>query len=91
MLASLYQAKSLNLAGSAAFTAAVMAVVAGMALVTQPARRSGAALLLAACALLAGAFGFIDRRAAAPLLPAPLVGSPRLREGALRGRDRTGH
>jgi MFS family permease len=77
--------KSLNLAGSATFTAAVMAFVVGTTLVTQPARRAGAALLLAACALLAGAFVLIDRRAGAPLLPAPLLGSPRLRQGTWGG------
>lgn len=74
--------KSLNLAGSATFTAAVMAFVVGATLVTQPARRLSGGLLLAACVVLAGAFVRIDHRAAAPLLPARLLGSARLRQGA---------
>jgi MFS family permease len=75
-------AKSLNLAGSAAFTAAVMAFVVGTTLITQPARRVAGGLLLAICALLAAAFVLIDHRAAAPLLPARLLRHARLREGA---------
>jgi MFS family permease len=39
-------ARSLNLAGSAAFTAAVMAFVVGTTLITQPARRIDGGLLL---------------------------------------------
>jgi MFS family permease len=75
-------AKSLNLAGSATFTAAVMALVVGATLITQPARRVDGSLLLAVCVVLAGAFGRIDHRAAAPLLPARLLGYARLRQGA---------
>ncbi len=75
-------ARSLNLAGSAAFTAAVMAFVVGTALITQPARRIVGGLLLAVCVVLAGAFVLIDRRAAAPLLPPRLLAYARLRQGA---------
>ena len=75
-------ARSLNLAGSAAFTAAVMAFVVGTTLIAQPSRRIDGGLLLAACVVLAGAFVFIDRGAAAPLLPARLLGHARLRQGA---------
>ena len=75
-------AKSLNLAGAATFTGAVMAFVVGTTLITQPARRVGGELLLAIGAMLAGGFLLIDRRAAAPLLPARLLGSARLRQGA---------
>ena len=75
-------AESLNLAGAATFTAAVMALVVGTTLITQPARRAGGELLLASCAVLAGGFLLIDRHAAAPLLPARLLGSARLRQGA---------
>ncbi len=67
-------ARSLNLAGFAAFTAAVMAFVVGTTLITQPARRIDGGLLLAACIVLAGAFVLIDRRAAEPLLPPRLLG-----------------
>ena len=75
-------ARSLNLAGAATFTGAVMAFVVGTTLITQPARRVGGELLLAIGAMLAGGFLLIDRRAAAPLLPARLLGSARLRQGA---------
>ena len=72
---------SLNLAGSAAFTASVMTFVIGSTVITQPADLAGG-LTLAACAVLAAAFAVIDRRAAAPLLPRPLLGSRKLRDGA---------
>jgi predicted MFS family arabinose efflux permease len=75
-------ARSLNLAGSAAFTAAVMAFVVGTTLITQPARRIEGGLLLVFCVVLAGVFVLIDRRAVAPLLPARLLGYARLRQGA---------
>jgi MFS family permease len=75
-------AKSLNLAGAATFTAAVMAFVVGTTLITEPSRRVAGELLLALCAGLAGGFVVIDRRAAAPLLPPRLVASARLRQGA---------
>jgi len=78
-------AKSLNLAGAATFTAAIMAFVVATTLITEPARRVGGELLLAICAVLAGGFLLIDRRAAAPLLPTRLLGSARLRQGARGG------
>ena len=78
-------AKSLNLAGAACFTAAVMAFVVSTTLITQPARRTDGEALLVICAALAGAFLLIDRRAAAPLLPSRLLGSARLRQGAGAG------
>jgi MFS family permease len=77
------QATSLNLAGSALFTAAVMAFVVGTTLITQPAQRVTGGLLLAASVVLTGVFLVVDRRAAAPLLPAPLLGRRPLRQGAL--------
>jgi len=77
--------KPLNLAGSATFTAAVMAFVIGTTLIPQPAYGLGGGLLLAICLLLAGVFVILDRRAAAPLLPPELLRSPRLRQGAIGG------
>jgi MFS family permease len=78
-------ARSLNLAGSAAFTAAVMAFVVGSTVITQPAGHAAGAVVLGACALLAAAFVVIDRRAAAPLLPRQLTSRAALRQGALGG------
>ena len=78
-------ARSLNLAASAAFTAAVMAFVVGTTLIAQPGHRLSGGLLLAGCIPLGGVFVVIDRRAAAPLLPPELLRSPRLRQGALGG------
>jgi MFS family permease len=78
-------ARSLNLAGSAAFTGAVMALVVGLTIITRPAGRLPGALLLGGCAVLAAAFARIDRRAAAPLLPRPLLRARPLRLGALGG------
>ncbi|MFI5063458.1 MAG: MFS transporter [Streptosporangiales bacterium] len=78
-------AKPLNLAGSAAFTAAVMAFVVGSTVITRPAGRIGGGVLLGGCAALAWSFVIINRRAAAPLLPPALLGVWRLRQGALGG------
>jgi MFS family permease len=79
------QAESLNLAGSAIFTAAVMAFVVGTTLIAQSGGHVTGGLLLAACLVLAGGFVLVDRRAAAPLLPLELIRSRRLRFGALGG------
>ena len=79
------QAESLNLAGSAVFTGAVMAFVVGTTLITQPGGRVAGGLLLAACLVLAGGFVLVDRRAAAPLLPLELIRSRWLRLGTLGG------
>jgi MFS family permease len=76
---------SLNLAGSAAFTAAVMAFVLGTTVITRPGGQLTGGLALAGCAVLAVLFVLIDRRAAAPLLPARLTGDRALRQGALGG------
>jgi MFS family permease len=77
------QAESLNLAGSAIFTAAVMAFVVGATLISQPDGHLAGGLLLAACVVLAGGFVVVDRRAAAPLLPPQLIRSRQLRLGTL--------
>jgi MFS family permease len=79
------RATSLNLLGSAAFTGAVMAFVVGASVITRPDDRIAGVLALAACAVLGAAFAAIDRRAEAPLLPSDLMGSWRLRQGALGG------
>ena len=71
-------AQSLNLAGSLAFTAAVMAFVVGSTVITQPGSRVAGALILAAYGRRRG-FAGIDRRAAAPLLPRPLIAGRPLR------------
>jgi MFS family permease len=76
-------APSLNLAGSLAFTAAVMAFVVGSTVITQPGGRVPGGLLLAACVAAGAGFAGIDRRAAAPLLPRPLIAGRPLRQGAL--------
>jgi MFS family permease len=78
-------AKSLNLAGSAAFTAAVMAFVVGSTIITQPTGHAAGGLALGTCAVLTVLFVVIDRRAAAPLLPRQLISRPALRQGALGG------
>jgi MFS family permease len=75
---------SLNLAGSAAFTAAVMAFVVGATIVTQPGEHVAGALALAGSAMLAALFVIGDRRAAAPL-PGQLTSDRALRQGALGG------
>jgi predicted MFS family arabinose efflux permease len=77
--------RSLNLAGSAALTAAVMAFVAGTTAIAQPSWRIAGVLALAGCAALAVLFVVIDRRAASPLLPRQLIGERSLRQGALGG------
>ena len=76
-------ARPLNAAAAAAFTAAVMAIVAGTTLIAQPAWRiPGLAAVLLAAPLTA-AFITIDRRAAAPLLPGAVLRIPPLRQGSL--------
>jgi len=76
-------ARSLNLAGSLAFTAAVMAFVVGATVIARPGGRVAGALLLGACAAAVAGFAALDRRAAAPLLPRALTGSGPLRQGTL--------
>jgi MFS family permease len=78
-------ATSLNLAASATFTAAVMAFVVGTTIITEPAARLAGGLLLAASVVLAAGFVAVDRRAAAPLLPAALLSSRPFRQGTLGG------
>jgi MFS family permease len=78
-----HSAPSLNLGGSAAFTAAVMAFVVGTTVITRPGGRLAGGLLLAACAVLLALFLAVDRRAAGPLLPGPLTRGRPLRQGAL--------
>jgi MFS family permease len=77
------QVRSLNLAGSALCTGTAMAFVVGTTLVSRPEGTLAGGLLLAASAVLAAGFLLADRRAAAPLLPAQLIRSARLRQGTL--------
>jgi MFS family permease len=75
-------AGSLNAAAATVFTAAVMAVVVGTTVIVQPGHRiAGGGMVLLAVAL-AAAFTSVDRRAAAPLLPAAALRIPPLRRGA---------
>src|ERR1700761_7967533 len=76
-------ATSLNLAGSAVFTAAVMAFVVGTTVITQRAERTVGGLLLGTSVVLVAVFLAVDRRGAPPLLPAPLLRNRRLRLGTL--------
>jgi MFS family permease len=78
-------ATSLNLAGSALFTAAVMAFVVGTTVITQPAERVIGGLLLFVSVVLVGVFAVVDRRAAAPLFPATLMRNRPFRQGTLGG------
>ena len=84
------QAASLNLAGSAIFTATVMAFVVGATLITQPASRVAGGVLLGACVALPALFRVVDRRAKAPLLPPELLRSRPLRLGTLGAALNTG-
>jgi predicted MFS family arabinose efflux permease len=79
------RSRSLNLGGSATFTAAVMAFVIGTSVITRPGDRVVGGLLVGVSAALVGVFVIVDRRAAAPLLPPQLIRSLRLRQGALGG------
>jgi MFS family permease len=76
-------ARSLNLAGAATFTAAVMTFVVGCTVTAQPANRAAGIALLVSCAVLAVSFVIIDRRAEAPLLPRQLIRRGPLRHGTL--------
>src|SRR6201985_3392470 len=68
--------RSVRLSGPSvsAFTLAVMALVVAATLLPHPGRAAPGAALLAAGAVLAGAFIVIDRRSAAPLLPRAVLG-----------------
>jgi MFS family permease len=76
-------ARSLNAAAAAVFTAAVMAVVVGTTLMAQPGQQAGGAAIVLLAAPLTAVFIRVDRRAAAPLLPAAVLQIPALRGGAL--------
>jgi predicted MFS family arabinose efflux permease len=75
--------RRLNLVPAALFTAAVMAVVVGTTLLAQPGDRLAGAGIAALTLPLAATFVWADRRAAAPLLPAAVLGIPALRRGTL--------
>jgi MFS family permease len=76
-------ARSLNAVAAAVFTAAVMAVVVGTTLMAQPGQRAAGAAIVWLAAPLTAAFIRVDRRAAAPLLPAAVLQTSPLRGGAL--------
>jgi MFS family permease len=76
-------AGSLNAVAAITFTTAVMAVVVGTTLIARPGQRvAGGAIVLLAAALTP-AFIRVDRRAAAPLLPAAVLRIHPLRRGAV--------
>jgi len=76
-------AGTLNAAAAAAFTLAVMAIVAGATLIAQPDRRPAGLAVIGLAAPLTAAFLIADRRAAAPLLPAAVLRIPPLRRGTI--------
>lgn len=74
-------AATLNATAAAAFTLAVMAIVAGATLIAQPDHRAVGLAIAGLAAPLTAAFLIVDRRAAAPLLPAAARRIPSLRRG----------
>jgi MFS family permease len=79
------QPTSLNLAGAGLFTSAVMLFVVATTLLPQAGHAPIGVVLLVAAAVVAALFVLVDRRAAAPLLPLPVLREPRLRQGAVGG------
>jgi MFS family permease len=79
----------LDLAGAAALTAAVAAVVTGASLLEHGAHRPAGALLVAAGLAAAALLPAVERRAADPLLPGAAVRHPGLRAGALASAANT--
>jgi MFS family permease len=77
------RSQPLNGRSATVFTAAVMVFVVATTLLPQPGRLAPGTALLAAAVLLAAMFIAVDRRAAAPLLPAALLRRHRLRQGAI--------
>jgi MFS family permease len=71
----------LNAAAAAAFTAAVMAIVAGTTLIAQPGRQPAGLTVVLLAVPLTAAFLIADRRASAPLLPVAVLRTPPLRRG----------
>jgi MFS family permease len=76
---------SLNLAGSAVFTATVMSVVVGATLVSEAGNAWVGAVLLGASLVLAALFVWVDRRAVSPLLPRAVLQVLQLRQGTIAG------
>jgi MFS family permease len=74
---------SLNVAGSISFTAAIMTLIVGTTLVSEPGHRPVGGAAIGAAVLLAAGFVRIDRRARAPLLPAGVRRLASLRWGAI--------
>jgi MFS family permease len=74
-------AGTLNAAASAAFTLAVMAIVAGATLLAQPGHRPAGLAVAGLTAPLMAAFFIADRRATTPLLPTAVLRIAPLRHG----------
>jgi MFS family permease len=77
------RSQPLSAPSTSAFTAAVMAFVVATTLLPEPGHAIAGAALLAAAVVLTTAFIALDRRAAAPLLPAALLRQHQLRHGAI--------
>jgi MFS family permease len=73
--------RSLNLAGSALLTAAVMLLVVGATLLGGADQRTEGALVVLAAGAAGAAFVVTDRRSRAPLLPRALLRTPQVLRG----------
>jgi MFS family permease len=71
----------LNAVGSVLLTGAVMLVVVGATLLGEDSRRLPGALLVGAAVLVGTGFVAADRRSVSPVLPRPLLRSPRVLRG----------
>jgi MFS family permease len=76
------QSVRLSVPSVSTFTVAVMAFVVATTVLPQPDERTLGVALLAAGAVVTGAFIIIDRRSTAPLLPGTILGERSLRQGA---------
>lgn len=72
----------LNVLSVSLFTGAVMVFVVAATLLPEPGRAAPGAALAVVAVVLAGVFVAVDRRSAAPLLPAAVLRARPMREGA---------
>ena len=83
------RATRLDVPGAVLLTGAVMAVVLGAALLERPGAIGPGLAAVAAGAVLVAGFVAVERRAAAPLVPAAAVRERRLRLGVIAALDNT--